>query len=108
FVVRPYKFALSTPLANPAGLVEQTKMTADIGRFWKAGAGFTLDVIAQNFDGLPTPNFGRETTPQMVDLITTVAIDSQNYADPGDPTSETLAFADMAVENGDPFPQVEG
>ncbi|NHZ92617.1 hypothetical protein F2P45_26935 [Massilia sp. CCM 8733] len=108
FVVRPYKFALSTPLANPAGLVEQTKMTADIGRFWKAGAGFTFDVIAQNFDGLPTPNFGKEITPQQVELITTVAIDSLNYAVPGDPGSETLAFADMAVADGEEFPQVEG
>ncbi|UOD28855.1 hypothetical protein INH39_25955 [Massilia violaceinigra] len=107
FVVRPYKFALSTPLANPAGLVESGKMTADIGRFWKAGAGFTLDVISQNFDGFPTPNFGRENLPQKVELVTTVAIDSLNFAIPGDPGSETLPFADMAVD-GEKFPKVEG
>lgn len=108
FVVRPYKFALSTPLANPAGLVEAGKMTADIGRFWKAGAGFSLDVIAQNFDGFPTPNFGRENIPQQVELVTTVAIDSLNYAIPGDPTSEALAFDDMAVGDKETFPQVKG
>lgn len=95
FVVRPYKFALSTPLANPAGAVELGKMTADIGTFWKAGLGFTLDVVAQNFDGNPTPNFGRETVQQEVALVTTAAIDSTNLADPGDSNSERLPFADM-------------
>jgi MSHA biogenesis protein MshQ len=108
FVVRPYKFALSTPLANPAGAVEPSKMTADIGPFWKAGLGFTMDVVAQNFDGNPTPNFGRETTPQGVELITTAAIDSTNFAIPGDSNSETLPFADMEVEAGQPVPRVEG
>lgn len=108
FVVRPYKFALSTPLANPAGAVELSKMTADIGPFWKAGLGFTMDVIAQNFDGNPTPNFGRETTPQSVELITTPAIDSTNFAVPGDSSSETLPFADMAVDGGQTAPKVEG
>ncbi|HEX8610495.1 MAG TPA: DUF6701 domain-containing protein [Telluria sp.] len=97
FVVKPYKFALSTPLANPAGAVVLGSMTADIGPFWKAGAGFTLDVIAQNFDGNPTPNFGKETDPQKVDLITTAAIDSTNFAVPGDSNSERLPFADMAT-----------
>ncbi|RSZ60100.1 hypothetical protein HF313_15415 [Massilia atriviolacea] len=95
FVVRPYKFALSTPLANPAGAVAVDQMTADIGTFWKAGLGFTLDVVAQNFDGNPTPNFGRETVQQEVALITTAAIDSTNFATPGDSGSERLPFADM-------------
>ncbi|MDQ1830329.1 DUF11 domain-containing protein [Massilia sp. CCM 9029] len=108
FVVRPYKFALSTPLSNPAGTVAADDMTADIGRFWKAGAGFTLNVVAQAADSTPTPNFGKETTPQEVELLTTATIDSTNYAIPGDTNSETLPFAEMQTGPGDPVRKVEG
>ncbi|MCE3604122.1 hypothetical protein LXA47_10955 [Massilia sp. P8910] len=108
FVVRPYKFALSTPLSNPAGAVSADNMTAGIGRFWAAGAGFTLNVVAQAADSTATPNFGKETTPQGVELLTTPTIDSTNFAIPGDSNSETLPFADMATDPGDPVPKVEG
>ena len=58
FVVRPYDFTFTNPTCE----------TNHTGFFCRAGEGFTVDITAVNFNGDITPNFGNESSDQVVTL----------------------------------------
>lgn len=68
FVVRPYDLVLSG-IVNAAGTAnDPTVDAADDAVFTAAGAPFSVTVTAVDADGDPTPNFGREASPETVRL----------------------------------------
>jgi hypothetical protein len=68
FVVKPYDFVVSD-IRNSAGTVTNLGAADSDGpRFISAGAPFRATVQAVDFDGDPTPNFGRESIPESVRL----------------------------------------
>lgn len=76
FVVKPGGFTLSgiKRTANP-GLAVNTATTATGEVFLKAGDPFTARVTVTTSGGATTPNFGKETTPEDVNLAASAAID---------------------------------
>ena len=67
FVVKPYDFSLSAiecgdGTANPAA------SSASGSKFCKAGNNFSVTVTARNAQGNATPNFGKETPAEGVEL----------------------------------------
>lgn len=86
FVVKPAGFTLSEirPTANPAGrcavattpapAITCANGAADSAVFAKAGEAFSATVTAVNGDGVATPGFGRETTPEGVRLTASKVI----------------------------------
>jgi MSHA biogenesis protein MshQ len=70
FVVKPYDFVLSG-IANAAGtLVNPQAADASGGVFVKAGNPFRATVTVRDAEGSTTPNYGRETPPESVRLVT--------------------------------------
>jgi MSHA biogenesis protein MshQ len=65
FIARPDHFTLNIP-GNPAAA------DANGGVFVRAGEDFEITVEARNASGDITPNFGRETVPESVDLTRTL------------------------------------
>jgi MSHA biogenesis protein MshQ len=86
FIVKPAGFTLSEikPTANTAGrcavattpapAITCASGAADSAVFAKAGEAFSATVMAVNADGVATPNFGRETTPEGVKLTASKVI----------------------------------
>ncbi|MDZ7642986.1 MAG: DUF6701 domain-containing protein [Woeseiaceae bacterium] len=68
FVSRPYTFVLSD-IVNSDGDPDVPPSGPGDGVFTAAGTPFGATVTALNADGNPTPNFGRETSPETVGLV---------------------------------------
>jgi hypothetical protein len=104
FVVQPYTLALSTIRCTTYGTGTCSPALASPGNnpgaasaagaaFLPAGQPFSVTVTAQNYGGVPTPNFGRETTPATVTLTAALAAPSGGDAPALDNASAFGAFS---------------
>ncbi|GJJ02235.1 hypothetical protein RugamoR64_27730 [Duganella rhizosphaerae] len=89
FVERPERLALIAPASNQAG----SPASPTDPKFVTAGTPFGLTVSALMYGGAAAPNFGRESAPVQIQLITKAAKDQSGdrlddmHADPSDPSN---------------------
>ena len=66
FVVKPFGFTVSNIRRTSDSFANPAAVNATGAAFLRAGQAMTLTVTATNQAGNPTPNYGRETTPEGV------------------------------------------
>ena len=84
-VVRPYEIRV-TAITSANGAVPNPATTSSGDGFVAAGAPFRVQLDVLNFAGNRTPNFGKESTPELPN----VAFDSLVYPTGGSGSSTTL------------------
>lgn len=104
FIVVPARFAINLPSNNATQTTSPSSaaVTACLAdsAFSKAGAGFTVNVQAQTAQGVVTPNFGNETSPEGVSLTSGALL-----APAGGRNGSTNAGV---IANGSTFSKVNG
>jgi hypothetical protein len=73
-VVRPASFVLSNIRRTSDNVANPAAADATGAVFIGAGQSFTATVTAINSNGVATPNFGRESTPESVALVSTLIL----------------------------------
>lgn len=74
FVVRPANFVLSGIQRTSDSFANPAAATATDAVFIRAGQSFTATVTALDANGVATPNFGQESTPESVALVSTLVL----------------------------------
>lgn len=87
FTFRPAAIVLSNIVTNPGGVSNTPPASASGARFAKVGETFslTLTAVTSNDPAVPTPNFGREISPETFSLTV-----SKGATSPGN-----VEYADM-------------
>ncbi len=72
FVVKPDHFDISNIVGTAGTIPNPAAADANGSKFIRAGDAFTVTVKAMTAAGAPTPNYGKESTPQGVHLTPTL------------------------------------
>jgi MSHA biogenesis protein MshQ len=101
FVVRPYDFVLSD-IRDAGGTANDPSVSGPSDApFTSAGVPFSVTVTATDADGDPTPNFGREATPESVRLDTAVYAPAGGANPPVSGVTGFGAFSDGSATGTD-------
>lgn len=111
FVERPERLVLVAPASNQAG----AQASPTDPKFVTAGTPFSLTVSALMYGGGPAPNFGKESAPVQIQLVTKAArdqvgdrladmhagpYDPSNPLDPTDPEAELILSGSLGAFSG--------